>query len=133
MSLPVMAAKRSGRKESQEMVTLCRPASFRGMARRSSVAPLVVIESSTGSRASRGHQFGQVSADRGFAARHADRRYAEAFDEDPGQPLDLLERKDLGPWEPAHVLVRHAVRAAEVAAVRDRYPQVVDLAAETVG
>ncbi len=47
-------------------------------------------------------------------------------------PLDFLEGEDLGAREPPHVLLRHAIRAAEVAAVGDRDPQVADLAPKTV-
>ena len=96
------------------------------------MAPLVVIESSTGNRARAGNQFGQMGADGGLATGDPDRRYAEALDEDPRHPLDLLEGEDLRPREPTHVLVRHAVGAAEIAAVSDRYAQVMDLAPKTV-
>ena len=57
-------------------------------------------------------------------------------DEDAGDPLDLLEREDLIVREERVVapedLLRHAVRAAEVAAVRDRDPQVAHGPAEQV-
>ncbi len=82
MSLPVMEAKRSGRKESQEIVTRCRPASFRGRAKWSRVAPLVVIESSTGDGPDGPTRSGKVGADRGLPTSYPDRRYAEALDED---------------------------------------------------
>ena len=42
------------------------------------------------------------------------------------QPLDLLEAEHLGAVEPGQAVGRHAVLAAEVAAVRDGDPQVRD-------
>ena len=58
-----------------------------------------------------------VDAQRG---RHAD------------EPLDLLEREDLAPRHEPHVLVRHAIEAADIAAVGDADPQVRVNAAERV-
>ena len=43
---------------------------------------------------------------------------------DRGNPLDLLEGEDLGPWYPGDALFGHAVDAAQVAAVGHRDPQV---------
>ena len=58
-------------------------------------------------------------------------------DEDAGDPLDLLEREQLAARQEAVVapedLLRHAVHAAEVAAVRDRDPEVAERAVERVG
>ncbi len=58
------------------------------------------------------------------------------LDEDARQPRDLLEREQLAPVEEAVVapvdLLRHAVDAAEVAAVGDRDPQVSQRATERV-
>ena len=59
-----------------------------------------------------------------LAAGEADRLDAEPLDEHPGDPLDLLEGEDLGPGQPRHALLGHAVGAAEVAAVGDRDAQV---------
>ncbi len=42
------------------------------------------------------------------------------------QPRDLLERQDRGSLQPRQPFRRHAVLAAEVAAIGDRYPQVAD-------
>ena len=57
-------------------------------------------------------------------------------DERAREPLDLLERQQLAPVEEpvvaAEDLLRHAVDAAEVAAVGDRDAQVADRAAERV-
>jgi hypothetical protein len=50
----------------------------------------------------------------------------------PDQPLDLLEVQDLVALEPRQPLRRHAVLAAEVAAVRHRDAQIGDLASVTV-
>ena len=53
-----------------------------------------------------------------------------------GQPRDLLEREQLGAWQErvvvAEDLLRHAVGAAEVAAVGDRDPQVAKWSGTTV-
>ena len=51
---------------------------------------------------------------------------------DRGEPLDLLERRAPRSRQPRHPLLRHAVRAAEVAAVGDRDPQVADDAPEGI-
>ena len=48
------------------------------------------------------------------------------------QPRDLLEGEDLGALEPRQALGRHAVLAAEVAAVGDRHPQIADQTAMAV-
>ena len=45
-------------------------------------------------------------------------------DTDAGEALDLLEGQDLAARDPLHPLLRHAVRAAEVAAVGDGDAQV---------
>ena len=74
----------------------------------------------------------QVGADGGLAAGEAQAVDLEALDEDAGQPLDLLEREHLAARQPLHALLRHAVRAAEVAAVGDRDAQVADRAPERV-
>src|SRR5680860_95203 len=59
-----------------------------------------------------------------------------AGDEDAGEPSDLLERQQLLSLEELEVatedLLRHAVDAAEVAAVGDRDPQVPERSVETV-
>ena len=47
-------------------------------------------------------------------------------DEQPDEALDLLEAQDLLPVEPGQALRRHAVLAAEVAAIRDGHAQVAD-------
>ena len=44
----------------------------------------------------------------------------------------LLEREDVGARQPARTLLRHAVGAAQVAAVRDREPQVAERPAEAI-
>ena len=57
-------------------------------------------------------------------------------DEHARDPLDLLEREELAARQEAVLvaedLLRHAVHAAEVAAVGDRDPQVADRPAEGV-
>jgi hypothetical protein len=46
--------------------------------------------------------------------------------EQRNQPGDLLEAQHLGAIEPWEALGGHAVLAAEVAAIRDRHPEVAD-------
>ena len=53
-------------------------------------------------------------------------------DEDRHEPLDLLEGEDRLALEPRQPLGRHAVLAAEVAAVGDRDAQVLDQPAVAV-
>ena len=50
----------------------------------------------------------------------------------PHEPRDLLERENLVPRLEADILVRHAVEAADVAAIGDADPQAVVHAAEPV-
>ena len=52
-------------------------------------------------------------------------------DEGAAQPVELLERQDLGLGQEGHVL-RHAIDAAEVAAVRHRDAQIGDMPAEGI-
>ncbi len=56
----------------------------------------------------------------------------EPLDEDPRQAFDLFERQHLAARHPDHALFRHAVGAAEVAAVGDRDPQVTNGAPEGI-
>src|SRR5262249_56859024 len=53
-------------------------------------------------------------------------------DESPDEALDLLEREQVGALEPGKAFGRHAVLAAEVAAVGDGDPEVADQAAMAV-
>ena len=69
-------------------------------------------------------QHREVGPHGGLAAGEPDRVDAVALDEEPGDPLDLLEGEHLVPRQPLHPLLGHAVGAAEVAAVGDRDPQV---------
>ena len=74
----------------------------------------------------------QVGAHGRLATGEAQAVDLEALDEDPGQPLDLLERQHLAARQPQHALLGHAVGAAEVAAVGDRDAQVADGAPEGI-
>ena len=78
----------------------------------------------------------QVRANGRFPAGETDPLHAVALDEDPRQPLDLLEAQELGLRQElvflAEVLGRHAVGAAEVAAVGDRDAQIAHRAIEPV-
>ena len=73
----------------------------------------------------------EVAPDQGLAARQADVADAHVG-EQAHQARDLLEGEDLGALEPGQPLGGHAVLAAEVAAVGDRYPQVSDLTTVSV-
>jgi hypothetical protein len=75
---------------------------------------------------------GQVGPHGGLAAGEADGLDAEAADEHAGDPLELLEGEDLVARQPPHPLLRHAVRAPEVAAVGDRDAQIAVDPAEGV-
>ena len=71
------------------------------------------------------HQLHHALAHQRLAAREANRADAE-----PGghghQPLDLLDAQDLVMGHRAHALLGHAVDAAEIAAIRQRYAQIID-------
>jgi hypothetical protein len=60
-----------------------------------------------------------------LAAGQADGVDAETGEE-ADESLDLLEGEDFVTRDPVHPLGRHAVAAAEVAAVGDRHPQIAD-------
>ena len=65
-----------------------------------------------------------------LAAGQAQLAHAEPH-EGAAQPVELLERQDLGLRQEGHVF-GHAIDAAEVAAIRDRDAQVADMPAEGV-
>ena len=78
------------------------------------------------------HQPGEVAADERLAAGQP-----HVVDPHRGQHADetanLLEAQDLLALQPGEPLGRHAVLAAEIAAIGDRHPQVADHSAVTVG
>ena len=82
-----------------------------------------------------GDQELEVAPEKRLAARDAELLHAEV-DEHARDALDLLERQELATRQEAVLvaedLLRHAVDAAEVAAVRDRDPQVANRPAEGV-
>ena len=49
-----------------------------------------------------------------------------------GQCLHLQEAGDLGSWQEPHVLIRHAIEAADVATIGDADPQIRVNAAEGI-
>jgi hypothetical protein len=77
-------------------------------------------------------EHGQMGPHGRLATGEADPAHAVALDEDPREALDLLERHHLRARQPLHPLLGHAVGAAEVAAVGDRDPQVLDHPTEGV-
>lgn len=117
----------TGSRVSSEMLTRESPAAFKSPIIRGRSTPLVVMETfsmpsmpvmaSTSSTTPLAHQR--------LAAREANRADAE-----PGghghQPLDLLDAQDLVMGHRAHALLGHAVDAAEIAAIRQRYAQIID-------
>jgi hypothetical protein len=73
----------------------------------------------------------EVAPQERLAARQADLLDAER-EEHVDEPRQLLEREDVGARQPHVLLLRHAVGAAQVAAVRDREPQVAERPAEAI-
>jgi hypothetical protein len=79
----------------------------------------------------RAHQRHHVAADQRFAAGEA--QFAHALgDEGRAQPVEFLERQQVGLGQECHVF-RHAIEAAQIAAIRDRHAQITDGPAERVG
>ena len=76
-------------------------------------------------------QLGQVATQERLPAREPDLVHAEA-DEHVDEHAHLLEVQDLVARQPRVLLLRHAVLAAQVAAVRDRQAQVAERPAEEV-
>ena len=114
---------------SRLMLTRSSPASRRSCAhaaQRRAVGGHRQVDRRAATELGRRERTGEVGAHRRLAAGEADPVDPEALDEDPGEALDLLERQHLAAGQPLHALLRHAVRAAEVAAVGDRDPQVAD-------
>src|SRR4051812_45828884 len=74
-----------------------------------------------------------MGAHGGLATGQADRGEAVALDEQPRDAFDLLEAEDVVSRQPLHALGGHAVRAAQVAAIRDGDAQVAMDATEAVG
>ncbi len=74
----------------------------------------------------------QVAAEQRLAAGEANLVHAEA-DEDVDKAADLLEMQHVLARQPGVVVLRHAVFAAQVAAVGDRQAQVAQRTAEAIG
>ena len=141
-STPFIDPKTSSSSESSETVIRCSPAvgerpgerPERGPVRREREVDRLAV--GRPDRGQRRDEHRQVAPDERLAARDPQLPDAEP-DEDAGQPLDLLERqhellgqeREVAPED----LGRHAVRAAEVAAVGDRDPEVAQGTAEAVG
>ena len=136
-----MRLKVASSSESSETVTRFRPASLSDCALLASSEPLVVsVRSSArplGVRQCGEHadQAFEVLAQQRFAAGQAD-FFDAVGDEDGGDAGDFFERQQGGMRQVGVVLVehflRHAVHAAEIAAVGDRDAQVVQGAREGV-
>jgi hypothetical protein len=78
------------------------------------------------------HQRGHVAAEQRLAARQADLVHAER-EEDVDERARLFEMEDVLPRQPDVVVLRHAVLAAQVAAVGNRQPQIAQRARESIG
>jgi hypothetical protein len=77
------------------------------------------------------HEPRELAPHQGLAAGQAKVGHAHARHHSH-QPLDLLEAQDLVAVEPGQAVGRHAVLAAEVAAIGDRDAQVGDLPAVAI-
>ena len=112
------------------------PQSRNSPAKRASCEPLVVSVSSSSApllemARQRAHQRHHVAPDQRFAAGQPQLAHALG-DEGRTQPVEFLERQQVGLGQEGHVF-RHAIEAAQVAAVGDRYPQIADGPAERIG
>ena len=140
-STPFIGPNTASSSESRLTVIRCSPASASGAREgleRRAVGRQGEVDRLAVGRAQRrqvGDQRRQVAADQRLAAGDPELVDAEP-DEDRRQPRDLLERQHLLARQEREVaaedLGRHAVRAAEVASVGDRDPQVPQRAAESV-
>jgi selenocysteine-specific elongation factor len=67
---------------------------------------------------------GEVAAEQRLAAGEADLADAEGLHADPDKPANLLARQHLRRGQPVEALGRHAVRAAQIAAIGEGDPQI---------
>ena len=124
----------SGSSVSRLMFSRCRPASRSACACSASRMPLVVsaMSSMPGDRRPASRRAGARSC-RTSGSPPVSRSLLHAqLRHDADEALDLLERQNLAPRLEAHVLGRHAVEAADVAAIGDADPQIGVHAAEAV-
>jgi len=105
----------------------------RAVRRQGQVDELAIGRSQVGEHR---HEVGQGLPDERLAARDPELPDPQ-LDEDPGEPPDLLVGQDLGVRQEGVVaaedLGRHAVGAPEVAAVRDRDPEVAQGTTQSIG
>ena len=129
----VSARKRSACSVSRLTVMRCRPARRRRRGLPASSTPLVVSARSRDRRLRRERcdQRRQVAAQQRLAAGDADPVDADV-DEGVGERRDLLEREQRLARQPDVVRLRHAVLAAQVAAVGDRDAQAAQRPAEAI-
>ena len=141
-STPFIVPKTSSSSESSETVIRCSPASASGTASARSADPFVVSVRSTASpEGARSAASSEIRTGRSRRTRGSPPVIRSLPTPSPTkiarEPADLLEREDelLGQEREvaAEDLGRHAVRAAEVAAVGDRDPEIAQGAAEPVG
>ena len=134
----VIAAKCSGSKESSEMLTRFRPASFRPWARLARPSAFVVRARSRGfpSSVRRWEHASddplETSAQEGFPAGEADLADPEPLDANAHEAHNLVVRQGFLGGQPVQAFGGHAVGAAQVAAVGERHAQVAGDAPEGV-
>ena len=102
----------------------CRRGEMHAVGRQRSLAEAVA-------RSQPGDEARQIAAQQRLAAGQPDTGHALA-DEDPGQPIDLLEAQEIRARQPYVLRLGHAVEAAQVAAVGDRHAQRAQWAVECV-
>ena len=105
----------------------CSPASFKAVARLPSRTPFVVSARSSMRALVRelANETRQITAEQRLAARDPDPAHAE-HRKHARETHDFLELQDVLARQPHVLLLRHAVLAAEVAAIRDRDPQAAE-------
>src|SRR5712671_5684576 len=79
----------------------------------------------------RSYQRHHVAPNQRFAAGKPQLSHALG-DECRTEPVEFLKREQIGFGQKCHVF-GHAIKAAQIAAIRDRYPQIADGPAERVG
>ena len=132
----VMARNFAGSSVSIETLMRRTPQSRNSPAKRASCEPLVVSVSSLRAPVfemarQRAHQRHHIAPDQRLAAGKPQLPYAPG-DEGRTKPVKLFEREQIGLGQKCHVL-RHAIKAAQIAAIGDRYPQIADRPAERIG
>ena len=131
----VIRANLSGSRVSSETLILLTPHSNRSVAKRRSCDPVrrhgqLVEASGFEVPRHRAEELDDVPANQRLAS--GDPQFAHAFpDEGGAQPVEFLQRQQLGLWKKRHVL-RHAVHASEIATIGDRNAKIGDRAVKRI-